>query len=124
MSNAKTVEDFKISDMHDLKRVAAETGNHFFSPGAMRFFNCRVSGSLWLIDDRSGFFVTSEKDDSPYQPEQPRLYTVRRYRVTTMHMREQPWLEIETVGEFQQWETLAEAKRAAYSHWRNDAYIN
>jgi hypothetical protein len=109
----------KIHDINDLKTVSHATGGHFFDTGAMRFFDSRVGGFILRNDDTSGYFVTSER----YDYKSPRLYTVRRYSLVTREDGS-PWVDIETVGDFQDWETLKLAQTAAESHWKNHAYIN
>ncbi len=47
---------------------------HFFSPGAMRFFDSRISASAYhTADGKRAYFVTSER----FNEQAPRLYTVR-----------------------------------------------
>ena len=74
-------------------------GFFFFSPGAMRFFQCRVSREL--IGGR--FFITSEQ-----APHTAVWGGARRYTV-----REATAAGIDTVGEFQQHATRAQAIAAA-----------
>jgi len=73
-------------------------GLFFFSPGAMRFFQCRVSREL--IGGR--FFVTSEQEGGTAWG------GARRYTV-----REATTAGIDTVGEFGQHTTRAQAIAAA-----------
>ena len=62
-----------FSSVSQIKRLNESSGRYFFSPSAMRSFNCRVHDSVY-----SGcVFVTSEKNDMPYCAPQPRVYTVR-----------------------------------------------
>lgn len=56
-----------------VKNSNASNGFYFFSKGAMRGFNSRVHDTLY----NGCVFVTSEKNDMPYMPPQPRVYTVR-----------------------------------------------
>lgn len=118
-----SMEDCKIYSMEDVKRIDSATGGHFFDASALRFFGSRISDSIWRNDDFSGYFVTSEQNRPFYGPEEPRLYTVRKYSVEE---REDGTarMDIETIGGFQEWGTLAGAKRAAKSFWRNHAYIH
>ena len=75
-------------------------GFHFFDRESMRFFNSRILSDVY----RGRWFVTSERNDMPYSQPATRLYTVR-------YVREDGTLE--TVGEFQQYETAYQAKKAA-----------
>lgn len=74
-------------------------GFFFFSPGGMRFFQCRVSREL--IGGR--FFVTSEQAPNAAVWGGARRYTVREATAAG----------IDTVGEFQQHATRAQAIAAA-----------
>lgn len=56
-----------FATMRDLRKASADNGYHFFSKGAMRFFDSRVSSRL-----HGDYFVTSEA----YRPGE-RKYTVR-----------------------------------------------
>ena len=90
-------------DADDLRAYVKSYGNHFFDPSTMRFFNSRLCGGC----DSLGFFVTSERFDAAT----PRLYTVRRLRIGG---------EVDTVGEFQAYATLRQA-RAAIRRLRKEA---
>lgn len=116
------LQDCKIYGIDDLMRIDERTGGFYFSPGTMGFFQSRVSSDIWRNDDFSGYFVTSERQRAYCGPEYPRLYTVRSYRV--VEGGDGCSVKIDTVGDFQGWETLASAKSAARSHWRNFAYVN
>lgn len=82
--------------MRRLREANADAGKFFFSRGAMRFFNTRIETKViggW-------YFVTSEQ----YSDETPRLFTVRKAN--------EDGSEIDTIGEFQAYETKADAKSA------------
>lgn len=72
-----------------------QRNQYFFEPATMRFFNCRLSQAVY-----GTYFVTSERFDA----NTPRRYTVRRIGANG---------SIDTVGEFQQYATLRQAKAAA-----------
>jgi hypothetical protein len=72
-------------------------GQFYFSPDTMAFFNSRVEGPE-VFGGR--YFVTSEQ----YEIDHPRLYTVREASENG---------RIDTVGDFQAYETLEEAQDAA-----------
>lgn len=77
-------------------RAIAETHNrHFFDASAMRFFSSRCGEC-----DSLGYFITSEQFDQT----RPRLYTIRHFDRTTG--------EVETISQFQEFETRASAKRS------------
>jgi hypothetical protein len=79
---------------------ARHTG-YWFSRGATAFFRSRVSPTMYPDDARKvSYFVSSEQFD--YQS--PRLYTVRVIDWATG--------DVDTVGEFQQYGTLAQARGA------------
>lgn len=75
---------------------------YFFTKGAMRFFSSRVLwDTLTKIDGETFGFVTSEKCEMPYEPEQDRRYTVR------------VWISDRGLvggSEFQEFATAAEAR--------------
>jgi len=85
-----------------IKRESAELGSLFFDKGAVRFFNSRL---IEHIHEGPGgtFFITSEQFDE----NTPRLYTVRKFDPSKGRGC------VETVGEFQQYETSRAAHKAA-----------
>ncbi len=86
---------FRTTD--DVKAANREAGRHFFDPATMRFFNSRVHRAVY----GGRYFVTSER----YSVESGRRYTVREIL---------PDGDIETVGDFQQYATAAQARKAAW----------
>lgn len=82
--------------MADVKFKNKASGHHWFSPDTMRFFSSRVETGLLY----GRYFVTSERFDDDF----PRLYTVREVVG--------PNADIDTVGEFQAYETKLEAVQA------------
>lgn len=78
-----------------IKRANELAKQYFFEPATMRFFRSRVAPGVY----GGRYFITSEQFDA----NSPRLYTIREVA---------PNGHIETVGEFQQYETLDKAKRA------------
>lgn len=83
-----------------IKHYYRKTNGHFFDKSTMRFFNARVSDTVYPGSDIV-FFITSEK----YDHNSPRLFTLRSYRPNNG--------EIETIGEFQQFKAKASAARYA-----------
>lgn len=84
--------------MSKIKALNHLKGKYFFSRDTMRFFRSRVV-SKNATDD--GLFITSEQ--GPLE-NSPRKYTVRRADLETG--------DIETVGPFNHYLTLQEAKEA------------
>lgn len=83
-----------------IKRANREAEHHFFDAGTLRFFNSRVLSGV--IGNR--YFITSERYDHSDGSSEPRRYTVR---VADDAGR------IDTVGDFQEWSTAAQARSAA-----------
>ena len=77
------------------QRLNENTGRHFFSPSNMRFFKCRIHANIY----KGCVFVTSEQSSWDV-----RKYTVRAIKADG---------SIETVGEFQGYETRSQAHTAA-----------
>ena len=90
-----------VSTIYAAQRLNENSGSHFFSPNAMRFFSCRVHSNLY----RGCVFVTSEKSSWDV-----RKYTVRAIKADG---------GIETVGEFQGYETRSQAHTAAQNFARS-----
>lgn len=88
----ETAKRFK--GMADVKRANRGIDNHWFDSGTMLFFNCRIETKL--ADGR--YFISSETG-----PDEIRRYTIREV---------EPDGAIDTVGEFQQYETLEDARAA------------
>lgn len=83
------------ASIEEIKAANAANDGYWFSPGAMRFFGSRISKEVI----GGCLFVTSEDF-----PASGRRYSIR-------HADEHG--TINTIGEFGQYATLAEAKRAA-----------
>lgn len=83
---------YAYTDMADVRAANEATGGHWFERGTMRFFNTRICSRL-IAGKR---FITSERG-----PDERTRYTIREAR---------PDGSIDTIGEFQQFGTLAAAK--------------
>lgn len=83
-----------------IKRANRQSGHHFFDPESLRFFRSIVGRTV--IGNR--YFITSEQFVPSDGPPEPRRYTVR---VADDAGR------IDTVGDFQEWSTAAQARAAA-----------
>lgn len=81
--------------MADVRAASKTTGHHFFDATTMRFFNSRVVTQLYA----GRWFVTSEHMDADHVIG----YTVREAK---------PDGDVDTVGDFQQYSTLADARDA------------
>lgn len=92
--------DRRFASMADVKRANREHGHYFFEPDTLRFFDSRVGRTLY----GGRYFVTSEQFHDGRGYSAPRMYTIREAL---------PSGEIKTVGEFQEYETSAEANRVA-----------
>jgi hypothetical protein len=83
------------ASIEEIKQANADNDGYWFSPGAMRYFGSRISKEVI----GGCLFVTSEDF-----PASGRLYSIRHA---------DPNGKISTVGEFGQYATLDQAKRAA-----------
>jgi len=88
-----------FNTIEDIKRVNKELGHEWFSPETLEFFHSRVSSTLYHGVDGRTFFLTSEKMDKDSD---------RRYTIREAH----PNGRIATVGNFQQYATVGQAKGA------------
>lgn len=113
---------YAIKTTEDLKDLARQHNNHFFNPSTMRFFNSRASKYVRMLNPDRGLFVTSEK----YEDE-PRKYTVRIFTINPyqdQYGATQLRIDIDSFGEFQQYDSSREAWRAIDAIAQNHAYIN
>ena len=78
-----------------VKEINKAKNQHFFDKDTMRFFKSKIH-SRQLIDDK--YFITSEQFDSMHK----RLYTIREFDHESGN--------IKTVGDFQQFRSIGEAK--------------
>lgn len=85
----------KLNNLSDVRRVARQTGNHFFDAEAMRFFNSRICEARTRTTfDGTVWFITSERYD-----DDPRIYNVRRASVAPrIDKQGSDFLDIETVS--------------------------
>jgi hypothetical protein len=87
---------------YTIERIRSEMmadGSHWWDRGSMRFFGTRVLGGVFQ-GEGGIYFVTSEKP-----PHGPRKYNVRQYDPETR--------EVDTVGDFCQYNDARTAKREA-----------
>jgi len=98
MNSTKYVDG--VIDFKDIVRANGHSSqHHFFDTGATRFFKSRYP-QTGIVRDNKAYFVTSEQLDY----NSPRLYTVRVCDLETGI--------VDTVGEFQQYQTRKDAQKA------------
>jgi hypothetical protein len=90
--------------LNQIKLANASNGGHWFSDGAMRFFNSRFDAPRTVYGGR--LFISSEVYD-PHAFDAERRYSIR---VADNEA------SIRTLGDFRQYETLDEARKAARQH--------
>ena len=81
--------------LEEFKKLNKEIGNHWFSVGAMHFFDSKIHD----FDEDNGIFITSEC--GPFG-KGPRAYTIRKADFESGR--------VSTMGEFQKFATLSEAR--------------
>lgn len=92
----------RFRTMADVRKANKASGQYWFSPDTMRFFNSVVETGLY----GGRFFVTSERRELSM----PKLYTVREAL---------PDGDIRTIGGFQGFNTLENAIAAAVTLGRS-----
>lgn len=100
-----TVRPFEqILSVADLKTTADRLDNYFFTPGAMKAFNSRISDEIYPVGNDNGYIVTSERFEDFHGNSDPRMYRVRKYSVSQFvrwsDARLCDRLSIDTVEEF------------------------
>ena len=96
----KTLEVISTERIKELNR---EKGLYFFSLNTMRFFKSRVGRNAYKVGDKA-YFITSEQYES-----NPRKWTIRVADLTTG--------SIDTVGEFQEFNSHSEALNHLKRHF-------
>ena len=91
----------KFTSIPAVKAAFSAAGSHWFSKGAMQWFNSKIESSL--IGGR--YFITSER----YESDSEKLFNVRK---VVRDMNSTPSLDIETVGEHMTYKTKQEAMQA------------
>jgi hypothetical protein len=77
-----------------MKKLNKAAGQHWFSKETMEFFQTKIEHNF------GEYFITSEQCD----PDFPRKYTIRKFDPVTC--------KVDTVGSFQEYDTVEEAKQA------------
>lgn len=98
----------------ELKAEVTASGSHFFDRNTMRFFDSKLeftsSGPMCSSEGYDGnrsYFVTSEKD--------PSEGSKRRYTVRCFNRAGKLKMVMATVGDFQQYATKGDARKAMYA---------
>lgn len=86
----------------DMQTVVKRHKGHWFSDGAMAFFDTILDSEAYQRDDGNTFFVTGEQYENLGH-----LWTVRK---------QNPTGAIDTVGDFQKYGTKEEARTAAKAY--------
>lgn len=94
------MQDDTLRSWRNVDEIRDRHDGHWFDADTMRFFSSRVGDTV--IGGR--YFITSERNETPYSPHEPRLYTIREAFSDA---------SIDTVGEFQGYATRKQAERAA-----------
>ena len=87
----------QYTSINQIISEAERAGSHFFSKATLRFFSSRILPTIY----GGCYFITSERDN--YRDSNPRFYTIRKY---------EGGLKVETVGEFCQYTSKAQAVSA------------
>ncbi len=85
-------------DIGDIERLNAQRGKHWFEADTLRFFRSRHADTA-TVKDGQAYFTSSERG-----PGMSRRYSVRRMDMATG--------SVESVGSFQEYATLSQAKAA------------
>ena len=98
MSESERKPRLILGEYYGLENLRNAHSGHWFSPGAMRFFNSRLGSEVYPVP--SGWiFVSSERFDQNCD----RMYTIRKM---------DQFGDVDTVGEFQAFSSSAAARRA------------
>ncbi len=98
--NRKTnpMKFIKEPNFRQMALINADKGRHWFEPDTMRFFKTRLCGNALPGNNGNMFFVSSERG-----PNKVRAYSVREFEVNTG--------TVNTVGKFQEFDTLYQANK-------------
>lgn len=83
----------------EVKRINAKHGYYYFSQDTMRFFSSKVSTIAYKVGNKA-YFITSEQNK--LSGNDPRKWTIRAIDLATGR--------IQTIGEFQEFNSNREAK--------------
>ena len=100
---ATTNTENRLHTLDQIKRAAASAGLHWFDKSALRFFSSRISSHVYSVPG-GALFVSSEQFKGFRSEDGPRLYSIRSCTFDGA---------IDTVGEFQQYESSKAAHTEA-----------
>ena len=98
MSESERKPRLILGEYYGLENLRNAHSGHWFSPGAMRFFNSRLGSEVLPVPD-GWLFTSSERFDQNCD----RMYTIRKM---------DQFGDVDTVGEFQSFSSSAAARRA------------
>lgn len=90
-----------FSSMNAVKAAFSAAGSFWFTPSAMKFFNSKIETDIIA----GKYFITSER--MKVSADYPKLFSIRK-----VVRSEDGTLDIETIGEFQEFKTRALARGA------------
>lgn len=96
--NLDGIEEF--SSVPQMKVAVSNSGSHWFDKDTMSFFNSKIETGIL----QKRFFITSERMETT----EPKKYTIRYF---VRDYEGVPSLECFCVGEFQQFDSVADAKK-------------
>jgi hypothetical protein len=100
-----TKPDYWFTHIGEIRYENQRSGHSWFSPEALRFFGCRVGRTVY----GGRYFISSEQDDFVFSDGRKGAWNgARRYTIRMANADG----TIETVGEFGQYATNADARRA------------
>lgn len=104
----------KFENIRAMKSAVNESGNRFFTPGAMEFFHTQIETPLIY----GSYFVTSEYMEDPAEKKYTARYFTERFHTVpaSAHMR----YSDENIGEFQAYDSVAEAREAIAEFYVNN----
>jgi hypothetical protein len=100
-----------FANLAEVKKANANSGRFWFSPATLEYFHCRVETGLI----RGRYFITSEcREPEPYRDVRGREQEATERRYTVRYAQDDA--AIETIGEFMQYGSCAEALTALLEH--------
>lgn len=100
---ASTNTQNRLHTLDQIKRAAASAGSHWFEKSTLRFFSSRISSHVYSVPG-GALFVSSEQFQGFGTEDGRRLYSVRSCSFDG---------SIDTVGDFQQYESSKAAHKEA-----------
>lgn len=94
-------------NLEQFKKLNKQVGNHWFSEGALNFFNSKIHD----FDEDTGFFISSEQGPTSGCE---RRYSLRRAEFETG--------KVSTIGKFQEFSSIYQARKALIRAVMNPKY--